>query len=219
MSSCQTQFDDAQIFSSWKEKWISDTQECFQKPLANIPEEELFLKLFERIYTESAAGAARNRRKNIWTKRIFALSMAFCALVQLGVFLTAANILTDGTVPGCDSKLFTLENLAKADTFLLLACGIGLLALSKWNSIKKFQESWVRHAYTTFRYHRAMLLYLQGLPQTVRDSSTSGQSLPVLRQAFKEAIFEIMEENYKKFCKNMEEKEINLIQDVSALFK
>ncbi len=220
------QFSDAGIFNAWKVKWNTDAWQYFGKCPANIPEEEIFLHLFEKAYQESVSKMLYNKKKNMRAKKLFAGCVAGCAMLQLAVVFIAVSIFLTGGIPGMKSSRFTLVNLAAVDALLLLACGLFLAALNAWSRIKKYQETWARHAYTTFQYKQVMLLYLQGFQKDRRISPENSKGTPlcrppleVLRHSFKESIFEIMDYNYRKFTQNMETEEADLMKDISAFLK
>ena len=117
----------------------------------------------------------------------------------------------------------TVGEIAALDALMLLTVMIILLSVNKWIGVKKYQETWARHAYTVSLYDQAMLLYLQG--QHMDALSFSGLERisfpPALdkRQAFKLQILQIMAKNQEKFTVNIEEKETNLIEDLAGFFK
>lgn len=207
------------IYETWRTQWIADTS---QRSAAEGGDyNSLFLSLYESAYAKSVQKMENNNWWNNCSKRLFAYIVFFGAAVQVVLCITAVKVFLGNQTPGIQGK--TVGDIVALDALLLLTVIALLLSVSKWISIKKYQETWARHTYTISLYQQAMLLYLQGQPMDALPfPGLEEVSFPTSldkQQAFQLRILQIMEKNQQKFTLNIAEKEIHLMEDVVSLLK
>lgn len=180
------------IYENWTCVWKRD--------LGNPTVTDDFTELFLANYEYVKLKAKHNKDKNFFYKYLF-LGVLVVALICYGVFFIW-NLLF-GT-----SKI---EAVLENGIILLLAVFL-CNWVSKWLDIRKYQETWARHSQHKFKIDMEMLLYVCGM-----EPYNSGDTV----DTFKRRITEIWNGNHKKFVKNMETKEIPMMQgiDFSVLKK
>ena len=180
------------IYENWTCVWERD--------LGNPTVADDFTELFLANYEYVKLKAQHNKNKNFFYKYLF-LAVLIVALICYAVFFIW-NLLC-GT-----SKI---EAVLENGIILLLAVFL-CNWVSKWLDIRKYQETWARHSQHKFKIDMEMLLYVCGM-----EPYNSGDRVVT----FKRRITEIWNGNHKKFVKNMETKEIPMMQgiDRSALKK
>ena len=72
--------------------------------------------------------------------------------------------------------------------------------IAKWLDVKKYQETWVRHADHKYKLDQEMFKYVQNLDQYKVTGILK-------RTYFMEKVMTIWDENQQKFVKNMDERE------------
>lgn len=206
------------IYSIWKARWDADTPQA--GPGAG---DVFFQNQYAHAYRESVKKRDKNKRRNTWVKVLFTCVLLVGAAFQIALLAAAARAqLCDGG-PSPDAPVVSAVDFVALDAMLLLTVLVILLVISKWEAVKKHQETWVRHALTVSLYDQAMLLYLLGQPM---DALPFPELAPVdfpaslsRQQAFQLRVLQIMENNQERFAVNMGEKEVRLMEDLSSLVR
>ncbi len=177
----------------WQKQWYRTAEEG-QKNFADF-----FVKIFrdtERLYK-------KNRSKNFIFKYLY-ISIMVLALIGFCIF--------------CVFNMQNVEIWSHAiaeNSILLVVILLALTIISKWLDIKKYQETWVRHYNHLYRLNKEMMRYLYGMDEyAVTEKNTQS----MVNQAFMKKIFEIEDENVKKFIDNMENKEVRIGEGIKSIF-
>lgn len=205
------------IYSTWKARWDADTSSA--GPGAG---DEFFQDLYARAYQESVKKRNKNKRQNTQVKMLFTCVLLVGAVFQAVLLAIARKVLLcGGSSP--DAPVVSAVDFAALDTMLLLTVLVVLLAISKWEAVKKHQETWARHALTVSLYDQAMLLYLLGQPMDALSfpglASVDFSASLSRQQAFCLRVLQIMGHNQERFAVNMGEKEARLMEDLSSLVR
>lgn len=206
------------IYSTWKAKWDADTLQA--DPGMG---DEFFQNQYAHAYQESVKKRDKNKRRNTQVKVLFTCVLLAGAVCQAALLAVAAKALLCGGGPPPDTPVMSAVDFAALDAMLLLTVLAVLLAISKWEAVKKHQETWVRHALTVSLYNQAMLLYLLGQPMDALPFpglALVDFSMSLSRQqAFRLRVLQIMGNNQERFAINMGEKESRLMEDLSSLVR
>lgn len=179
------------------EQWIRGWKET------DDSEERNFADLVENVYSDTIKRYEKNKNKNFLFKSMF-IGVMISALVGFVLFCVF-NMQNGGA----------LSYIIAENSILLVVIILVLTIISKWIDIKKYQETWVRHYNHLYMLEKEMRLYLFRIGNYKREASKSQQEI---RYIFMKKFFEIEDENIKKFCENMENKEIKVGDGIKDIF-
>lgn len=205
------------VYNTWKVRWDSDTSQ------AGLGEDvKFFQEQYARAYWESVRKRDKNKRRNTWVKVLFTCVLLVGAVFQTALLSVAAKVLLCD-VPSPDVSEVSAVDFTALDAMLLLTVLAVLLAISKWEAVRKHQETWARHTLTVSLYDQAMLLYLLGQPMDALPfpglASVDFPASLSRQQAFWLRILQIMGNNQERFAVNLGEKEARLMEDLSSLVR
>lgn len=182
--------DEAQtkLYQEWQKKWSSERGKG--KSMQN----DMFLSLYHTTYNYTKAKVKVNKGMN------FLIKGAFVIVLLFGLTITLKHVVQSQTV-------FTVVRDTISFALVIWACGI----VSKWNDIKKYQETWVRHSVHLYRMNQEMIKYVEVMAPYKEGISEYNEKL------FVKKILEIWAGNQEKFVDNMEKGEKELM-DIFSYF-
>lgn len=154
------------IFEEWKKKWTSDYEN---------EEYQHFIKLFEYDYDETCRKVRSNRRKNFMLKGI-----SFFPIMLFAWIFVQSFVLSKAISSNMD---FVYAGVAVLSGILL-----------QWIEVKKYQETWIRHARHKFVLDNEMFKFISEIDEY--------ESLD-RKKIFRDKIRCTWEENNSLFLKNM----------------
>ena len=189
----QTMQKQKSILDQWIREWekTGDT------------EEEDFADFVKKVYFDTINRYEKNKNKNFLFKSMF-ISVMISTLVGFVVFCVF-NMQNGGA----------LSYIIAENSILLVVIILALTIISKWLDIKKYQETWVRHYNHLYMLEKEMRMYLYRIGDYKREAVKSQQEI---KDIFMKRFFEIEDENTKKFCENMENKEIKIGEGLKGIF-
>lgn len=132
------------LWERWTQKW-------------GIPDkgsdEEIFFDMFQNSYNDGDKGHQRNKRTNFRVKNAMLCILAVFVFWQIAlvVYYLKSGIEMDGMV------IFSIE------ASFLIAVYLSSMVVSKLLDIKKYQETWARHAYYHTLREIEMRKYIMGI--------------------------------------------------------
>lgn len=182
-----------EIYTRWKIQW--------EKDIKNLDGLKVFTQLFEKNYVYVKYKIKSNKRKNFLFKKLF---LSLLALFPLGyIIFSLWNVLSGKT------SVNTI--VAVGNCFIVLLTIVLCNWVAKLLDIKKYQETWARHSQHKFKIDMEMLLYVCKMkPYNLKEKEVNVKT-------FTERVTEIWNGNHKKFVKNMETKEVPIMQGFNPL--
>lgn len=159
-----------------------------------------FYPLFASVYADVKKKSEQNKKNNFKWKRIFVIFLVSGPVAALLIKLISW-VLT----------LFNLQNTLSHSAFQSFEIAAIWLFLAfmiqKWLNVKKYQETWARHADHCLALEQEMLKFVYGIDGYEKEDTK--------RRIFIERCLEIWKENQKKFSDNMNNKEFVLMNSLS----
>lgn len=187
----------SEILEQWDNAWNKGTVQEIKKESASNPYNDLFYNLVHESYWTFYKKSIKNRRKNFLMK--FLLLIIALLFSVAGIYLILYGLGFWG-----DSDL-EVANYLISETFLVIFSAMFLNTISKWISVKKYQETWNRHSRGLHNMQNEMLRYVchldpyQELIEGINDLK--------FKSLFIERMLKIWGENQSLFQNNLETKE------------
>lgn len=182
------------LITAWKEQWKQN----------NFYKNTDFISFLEKIYKDTEKKYITNKNKNFIFKSLF-IGIMVCFLSGLLIY-SIYHIMDEGVS----------LNVIAENSILCIIVFCALFIVSKWLDIKKYQETWARHRYHKFLLEKEICLYLYKMD---KYEISAENTVEIANKTFMKRIFEIEEENIRKFVENMETKEIRLTESLKDLLK
>lgn len=176
-----------ELYQEWKRRWPNDRVDC------TIKRHRTFFELFTSSYELTDKKRQSNRKGNFFWKGAFLVTVIIILAAFLRLMITQKD----------DSIYIIL--LDRGAFFIVLTLAAGVVA--KWLDIKRYQETWARHSQMLHKMNTEMLCYVENLPPY--QNSKDAEVLFITR------ISSIWDDNQMKFTKNMEGKEMALMDLVT----
>lgn len=185
------------VYDAWEKKWKEN-----QKENQDCDNEDLFCKLFKKTYKEVCEKSRKNEKKNFCWKWLFLFTASIYPIIKLiqVIDVTYKILKTDNVF---DLERFIdmgynfegmISSIGTFSIFLIFA-----LVIAKWLDIKKYQETWIRHAMHKQKLDKEMFLYI---------SKLGIYSEPDKEYNFVMRILEIWDGNHSKFGNNMKDEKV-----------
>lgn len=185
------------ILEQWDNAWKNGAVPENQQDLVSNSYNVLFYNLVHESYSKFYKKSIKNRRKNFLMKFL----LLFIALLfsVAGIYLILYGLGFWG-----ESDLEVVNYLI-SETFLVIFSAMILNTISKWISVKKYQETWSRHSRGLHNMQNEMLRYVCHL-EPYQELSEGFNDLK-FKSLFIERMLKIWGENQRLFQNNLETKE------------
>lgn len=181
------------IFPQWEKKWDTNTGDGD------------FKRFLRSVYQEVLVKAKHHRANNQKYKKRFLQIHNVMFLVCITMLVIAVLAFYAGKYVDCLPDFEFSWGLAFGWIGICVIIAIWLSAVTaKWIDIKKYQETWARHAQHQRKIEKEMFLYYYELGKYNQSVTPDREKL------FMEHILEIEEKNISKFVDNIENKELKL---------
>jgi len=203
------------------QQWIDEWDYNIGNVVPTIKDE------FIKSYRDAAIKAEKNRKMNFackglfwsWLILVMCVQILYLGLIiyQFSLFTSKANALFATSVSNATEKIEMLKIpleptiIAAIEAVLLITGVVGALAISKRADIRKYQETWARHARAVELMNIEMIKYINCI-SPYSDTENN-------EELFASAMMELRKENIEKFVANLETKEKDLFSDAVNLLK
>lgn len=185
----------SRILAQWDEAWKKGKNPENQQASAPNPYDDLFYDLVHKSYWEFYKKAIKNRRKNFLSKFLLLFIALLFSLAGISLILYSLGFWGE-------SGLETV-NYFLSESFLAIFSAMILNTISKWISIKKYQETWSRHSRGLHNMQNEMLRYVCHLEPYQEPL----EGFNDFKSMFIERMLKIWGENQNLFQSNLETKE------------